>query len=257
LKPFLIRLGTAFGLSVAAALACALPAALRVSASGVATGTTTGRIWIALAAADLLPMLMAVVVLRGAREGLRALAGEGAGLRAWGLALWVALQFVVLTVVGAVLRATTHQHALAAVTHAFAALAVAIGSALVCARIVAIVAAAPPRTRRALLVLLSCLALVAVAAVGMRFLRAVWREPTPSPAAATVVDVLAFGLAALFGSRPSFALRRSIGLLGVPAAVVVFLAGLPVLRDPVLRRAVHDRAPLLAPIVEVPGATPQ
>jgi hypothetical protein len=256
-KPFLIRFGTALGLSAAAALACALPAALRVSASGVAMGTTTGRIWIALAAADLLPMLMAVLVLRGAREGLRALAGEGAGLRAWGLALWGALQFAILTVVGAVLRATTHQHALAAVTYAFAALAVAIASALVCARIVAVVAAASPRTRRVLLVALSCLALIAVAAIGMRFLRAVWREPTPSPAAATVIDVLAFGLAALFGSRPSFALRGPIGVFGVPAAIVVFLVGLPVLRDPALRRAVHDRAPLIAPIVEVPGASPQ
>jgi hypothetical protein len=195
-------------------------------------------------------MIVAVVILRGAREGLRALAGEGAGLRAWGLGLWVAAQFVVLTLVGAFLRAKTHQHALAGVTYAFVALFVAAGSALVCARIVAISGRSPPRVRRALLVSLTALVLLAVAAVGMRFLQAVWHEPAPSAAAATVVDVLAFALAALFASRPAFALRSAIAMVGPGMALAVAILGLPALHEPAVRDAVAERAPLVAPLIE-------
>src|SRR5208283_2583547 len=102
----LVRIGTALGLSAAAALACALPAALRVSSAGGGSGANgTAHAWVALAAAELVPMLVAVLVLRGAREGLRAFTGEGAGLRAWGMAVWVGAQFVSLAAVGAVLRA--------------------------------------------------------------------------------------------------------------------------------------------------------
>jgi hypothetical protein len=245
---FLVRLGTALGLAAAGAMACALPAALRVS-SAASSGTV--RAWVALAAAGLVPMLLAVVVLRGAREGLRAFAGEGAGLRVWGAGMWVATQFVVLAIVGALLRATTHQHALAGVTYAFIALFVAAGSAIVCARVVGILHASSVRTRRILLVALTALALLAVGAVGMRFVRAVWRDPTPSPPAAMVVDVLAFALAALFSSRPSFAPRRAIAVVGPPAAVALLILGVPARKDPALRAAFEDRAPLFAPIVDM------
>jgi hypothetical protein len=247
-----VRIGTALGLAAAGALACALPAALRVSSSASGAGATgTVRAWFALAAAGLVPMLASVVVLRGAREGLRAFTGEGAGLRVWGAGMWVATQFVGLAIVGAVLRATTHQHALAGVTYAFIALFVAAGSAIVCARVVAILRASSVRVRRVLLVVLTALALLAVGAVGMRFARAVWRDPTPSAAAAMVVDVLAFALAALFSSRPSFAPRRAIAVVGPPAAVALLVLGAPARKDPALRAAFADRAPLFAPIVEM------
>jgi hypothetical protein len=205
-------------------------------------------------------MLLAVVVLRGAREGLRAFAGEGAGLRAWGVGVWVAVQFVVLALVGAVLREKTHQHALAGVTYAFVALAVAAGAALACARTVAILRASSPGMRRGLLVVLSGAVLLAVAAVSLRFVRAVWHDPMPSAAAATVVDVLAFALAALFSSRPSFAGRRPIALLGAPVALAVALAGAPASRDAALRGVVDERAPMFAPMVDIgssePGSAP-
>jgi hypothetical protein len=249
--PLLVRIGTALGLSAAAALACALPAALRVSSAGGGSGANgTAHAWVALAAAELVPMMVAVLVLRGAREGLRAFTGEGAVLRAWGIGLWVAVQFVALATVGAALRVTTHQHALAGVTYAFAAFFVAAGSALACARVVAILHASSERSRRLFVVAFTVLALLAVGVVGMRFVRAVWREPTPSAAAATVIDVLAFALAALFASRPSFAPRRALAILGLPAAVALAVLGVPARRDPALRGAVEDRAPLLAPLVD-------
>jgi hypothetical protein len=247
-----VRIGTALGLAALGALACALPAALRVSAAASAAGAgSTVKAWVALAAAGLVPMLAAVVVLRGAREGLRAFTGQGAGLRVWGAVMWVATQFVVLAIAGAVLRATTHQHALAGVTYAFVALFVAAGSAIVCTRVVAILRASTDRTRRILLAALTALALLAVGAVGMRFAQAVWHDATPSAAAATVVDVLAFALAALFSSRPSFAPRRALAMVGPPAAVALLVLGVPARRDPSLRTAFEDRAPLFAPIVDM------
>ncbi len=248
-----MRAGTAVGLSGLASLACALPAALRVS-SGASTGTM--HAWVALAAVGMLPMLLAVIVLRGAREGLRAFAGEGAGLRVWGFGMWVAAQFVVLSVVGAVLREKTHQHALAGVTYAVVALVVALGTAVTCARFVALVRDASPAARRLLLVALTGVALAAVGAVGLRFVRAVWQDPMPSAPAAMVVDVLAFGLAALFASRPSFAPRRVVAFLSAPVALAVALAGAPAARDPGLRGAVDDRAPMFAPMVDLTAPAP-
>jgi hypothetical protein len=240
-------------MSAAGAMACALPAALRVSAAG-----STGMLhaWVALAAVGMGPMLLAVVVLRGAREGLRAFAGEGAALRAWGVGVWVALQFVVLALLGAVLRQNTHQHALAGVTYAFVALGVAAGAAVACARTVVILRASSPSVRKGLLVVLTGAVLLAVGAVSLRFVRAVWQDPMPSAAAATVVDVLAFALAALFSSRPSFARRRPIALLGTPVALAVALAGAPASRDAALRGVVDDRAPMFAPMVDIGSSEP-
>ena len=251
-----VRLGTAIALSVAAAVACALPAALRVSPTAGSAGGGTVHAWMALAAGGLLPMLFAVVVLRGAREGLRAFVGEGAALRAWGVGMWAAMQFVVLSMVGALLRAKTHQHALAGVTYAFVALLVALGAAIVCARIVASLRGSSERSRRILVVALSLLTLTAAGAVGLRFARAVWHDPMPSTAAATVIDVLAFGLAALFSSRPSFASRKTLALLGPPLAIAIvgFAAAAP--RDPALRGAIDDRAPFFASFVDAASSPP-
>src|ERR1019366_4733011 len=129
-----LRFGTAIGLAAAAALACALPAAMRVAAVLGAEGT--GRAWTGLAASALVPMVATVLTLRGAREGLRAFGGPGAELRAYGMALWAVWLVVALALFGSVLRATTHQHALAGVTFAFGELALAVGLALASARVV-------------------------------------------------------------------------------------------------------------------------
>ncbi len=247
-----LRFGTAVGLAAVAAMAASFPAALRVGAGLGDDGT--GRVWTVLASASLVPMVSAVVVLRGAREGLRAFGGPGAELRAYGVALWTASLLVTLTVLGSILRATTHQHALAGVTFAFGALAAAIGLALGCARIVAILRSATAQVRGVLALALAMGAFAALGAIGMRFLHAASHEPGSAPAAGMVVDVLAFSLAAVFATRRSLASRRAVAVVGPPIAVAIAALGFSSLGDAPLRAAIDDRAPAFAAVVDpLPG----
>lgn len=247
-----LRFGTAVGLAAAAAMAGALPAALRVGAGLGQDGT--GRVWTALAAASLVPMVVAVVVLRGAREGLRAFGGPDAELRAYGVALWAASLLVALTLLGAVLRATTHQHALAGVTFAFGAVGVAVGLALACVRVVAILRGVSAGARRGVALVLAMAAFAAIGAIGMGFLHAASQEPASAPARGMVVDLLAFSLAAVFAARRSLASRRAVAVLGPPVAVAIMALGISALRDAPLRAAIDDRAPAFASVVDqVPG----
>jgi hypothetical protein len=233
-------------------MAGALPAALRVGA-GLGQDAT-GRAWTGLAAASLAPMVGAVVVLRGAREGLHAFGGPGAELRAYGVVLWAGSLLAAFALLGSVLRATTHHHALAGVTFAFVAVAVAAGLALLCVRIVAILRQAPARVRRSVALTLGGCLLVALGGIGMRFLHAASQEPTSAPAAGMVVDVLAFSLAAVFAARRSLASRRAVALLGPPVAVAIAALGFSALGDASLRTAIDDRAPAFATLVDyVPG----
>ncbi|HEX3342934.1 MAG TPA: hypothetical protein VHS09_00125, partial [Polyangiaceae bacterium] len=242
---FVVRFGTAVGLGAIAALAAAVPATLRVS-SVAAGGAATWRVWFALAAAALVPMVAAVVVLRGAREGLRAFAGPGAGLRAAGAGLWLAALLVGLTLFGRVLRASTHQHALAGVTFAFGALFYAAGSAVVCGRVVSLARGAPEFARRGLLLILGTAAVLALVYVGLRFVHGASHDAASYGAAGTVVDVLAFGLAAFFASRRSLVARRAIAMVGPPIAVVVVALGVTALRTSSMRDAVSEAAPVFA-----------
>jgi hypothetical protein len=249
---FVVRFGTAVGLGVLAALVGAVPATLRVASVAGDGGAGPGRVWLALAAAALAPMLAAVVVLRGAREGLRAFAGPGAGLRALGIALWLASLLVGLTFFGSVLRAETHQHALAGVTFAFGALAFSVASAVVCARLVSIARGAPAFGRRALVFVAGTMAVLALAFVGLRFLHAASHDAASYGAAGTVVDVLAFALAAFFASHRALRGRRAFALLGPPVAVVVVALGVLTLRGaPLLRDAIGESAPAFAPVVDL------
>ncbi len=237
-----VRFGTAVGVGTAAALVCALPATSRVAA---AVESTEGlpRVWIALAAAALLPMIAAVVVLRGAREGLRPYADTDVGLRAFGVALWAASLLVTFTLFGGVLRATTHQHALAGVTFAFGAAALAIASAVACARVVAILRAASPALRNALGGLLALVAMAALAFVAARFLGAVAKDAQSAVAGGTVVDVLAFTIVALFAAHPSLSLQRPIAFVGAPIALLIAIMGIVTLQDAPLLVAIDERAP--------------
>jgi hypothetical protein len=247
-----VRFGTAVGMAVLASLACAGPAAMRVSSAVADTGPGPPRVWLALAAAALAPMVAAIIVLRGAREGLRAFGGASAGPRAFGIGLWLASMFVAMSLLGSVLRATTHHHALAGVTFAFGALALAVASAVVCARITGILRTASPPLRRAIVLGLGGVAFVAIAWVGLRFARAVSHDPTSTAAAGTVIDVLAFALAALFASRQTLVARRVLALVGPPVAVVVAAFGLTTLRgEPSVRDAIEGRAPAFAPVAEI------
>jgi hypothetical protein len=257
-----LRLGTAVGLAAAASLACVLPATMRVAAASPEGAT---RVWIGLGAAALGPMVAAVLVLRGAREGLRAFglrapagpesewapSNEAADRRAYGIVLWLASLLVLLSVYGSVLRATTHHHALAGVTYAIGALALAVGSAIGCARIVAILAGASDGVRRAGGAVLAVVTAAALAWVAVRFLRAASVDAASATAAATVVDVLAFSLAAGFAARPSFAGRRALALVGPPVALTILVLGVVSLLSASLRGAIDERAPAFSAVVDL------
>lgn len=243
-----LRVGGAVGAAALATFACVVPAAMRV-ASTPELGTL--QAWAALFAAALGPMVAAVVVLRGAREGLRAFAGSGAELRAFGVGLWVATMLIGLTIFGSVLRATTHHHGLAGVTFAFVALAMAVGDALVCARIMGIARRLPERPRRLVLIAIAIAVGIILFAVGVRFVRAASHDAASYAAAGTVVDVLAFALAAVFASRPWLARRRMLPVLGPPIALVIAILGVIALRDPPVYDAVSAQAPAFLPVADL------
>lgn len=244
----LLRVGNAVGAGALATLACVVPAAMRVAST---EGPGTMSAWAALFAAAVGPMVGAVVVLRGAREGLRAFAGPSAGLRAFGVGLWMATMLVGLSIFGSVLRATTHHHALAGVTFAFVAVFMAVGVALVVARVVAIAKGMPERARRVLLTALALAVGIILFAVGVRFVRAASHDDASYAAAGTVVDVLAFALAAVFASRAWFARRRAVSLFGPPFALIVTILGVVALREPTVYQAVSTRAPAFLPVADV------
>ena len=239
---WVLHLGTAVGLAALAALVCALPATLRVAAA-VAGTEGAPRVSVALSAAAFGPMIASIVVLRGARESLRAFVGPGLELRAFGVFLWLGLLLVIFSILGSLLRAKTHHHALAGVTFAFLALAIAIATALVCTRVVAILRHASAKTARALGGVLAGGTLVVILGIGIRFLQATARDPESAGAAAVVVDVLAFAMCAGFAARPTFVNRRALALVGPPIAVAIIALGISALRDRPLRAAIDDHAP--------------
>jgi len=246
----LLRAGGAVGAGAGAAILCVLPAALRVASRGEPGAATA---LVSLAACALVPMIASIAVLRGAREGLRAFAGPDAGLRAFGVGLWLATLLVGLSLFGSVLRASTHHHALAGVTYAFGALAFAVADALVCARVMVIARAMPDRGRRILLLALAVAVGILLFAVGVRFVRAASKDDASFAAAGTVVDVLAFILAAIFAARIRPTWRRPLALVGPPVAVMVAVVGILELRDAAVHDAVVDRAPAFAPAADVLG----
>jgi hypothetical protein len=238
-------LGTAVSLSALASLACSIPATTRVSAS-VAHIHGPARVWVALAAAALVPMLLAILVLRIAREGLRAFGGAGWQLRAYGAALWLTSLLIELSLFGRLLRATTHHHALAGVAFAFGALAMAMASGLGSVRLVAILNAASRVWRFLVGSVVALSALGALGWVAFGLSRAASRDEASAAAAATVVDTLAFALGAVLAAAPSLVRRRALALVGSPIALVIAALGLSILRDAALCQAIDRRAPMFA-----------
>jgi hypothetical protein len=244
-----LQLGALLGITTAGALVSTVPAMWRVSAavSGVAPVV---RAWAALIAAVLGPMALSIVVLRNARQTLRLFVWPGDRLRAFGLALWFLLLWVSLALFGSVLRATTHHHALAGVTYACGALAIAFGWGLVCGRLVAMLRSVSPPVRRWAVRGIGAALLLATGYVGLRFLAVVWKDPSSSQAGSTVVDVLAFMLAALAGSLDWRAVWRPLAIVGPPLALFLGALGATTLRDPPVHHAIVEHAPAFVPAAD-------
>jgi hypothetical protein len=242
----LVRVGSGIGAAVIATAIAVLPATLRLSGNADAS---TLQIWTALIALEMIPMVVAVLVLRQARVGLRAFAGPDASVKAVGVVAWLLLLFAVLVPFGATLRATTHHHALAGVTYALGAVVVALGLAVVCARVTRIVSGfeAPGRRAAAIFGVGTIILAVVVAAFRLS------RSPAASaPLGAALVDVLAFALAALFASRAAFADRPRLAVVGPPTAAILVVIGVSALRGATgISGALADHAPAFDPIASV------
>jgi hypothetical protein len=239
-SPFL-RFGTALGAGVLAAMVVAIPATTRTLAA--APDVSTLRAWGGLAAAALGPAVLAVLVLRSTRVGLRAFTGPHVGLRVLGVLLWLLLLFELLARFGAVLHATTHHHALAGVTYALVAVAIAIGLAVLCARLVSIIGARSDGTRRLLGLGLGAIVVAGIVLVAVRFARTFGGTPV----AGTIVDLFAFGIATVFASRLAFAEKRVLALVGPPICGILLFAGVSSLRGSAsLDDAIARRAPAFA-----------
>ncbi len=236
---FVTRLGSVFGAGALAALAASMPAATRVARAADGRFGVTG-VWLALAASALVPMIVAVAILRGARRGADSLAGDAPTPRALGAAIWAFAATLTLMAFGAALRATTHHHALAGATYALVGIVVVAALALLTARLVAVASGWPPLAQRAILGALALLLLGALVLVSTRVSR------TSPPAALLLVDVLAAFIAAGIAAGPALATSRVFAALGPPLAVIVLVLGLGGLRGaPKVPAAVRTHAPLL------------
>src|SRR5258706_15175327 len=103
-----VRFGAVVGAGVLAAAIATIPAGMRVAPT--VPGEVPLDVWLTLAACAMPPAIVAVAILRGAREGLRAFGGPQASASAFGFVLWLFATFGVMVILGAVLRATTHHH---------------------------------------------------------------------------------------------------------------------------------------------------
>lgn len=243
-------IATAVGVSAPAVLACSLPAALRVS-EGVAAAPAASRVWLALAVSALVPMMCAIFVVRGAREGLRAFAGPRARVRAFGAGIFLSGMFVGLSVFGTALRATTHNRALAGVTFAMGGFALVVGITVISGRIAVLFEQASATGRAVAGVGIALVVGAALSWTVLRFASVAARDAASSMFPGIVLDLLAFTLAALFAARPTFAERRSLAVAGPAVALLVVAWGVSALRDPAIHAAIQERAPAFAPLADL------
>src|SRR5688572_26474112 len=127
------RTGEACLLALGVAALSAVPAALRTARAG---GSPLDGLLVA--SALLLPLvLLAVVLLRGAERGFRALAGRSPERAlGFGIALWIGLAALGLAVLGTALKATTNHRGLGGTTFGVLGLAILTGTAVVAHRLV-------------------------------------------------------------------------------------------------------------------------
>jgi hypothetical protein len=203
-----------------------VPAALRASGAG-------GGFFDALLAGMgvLLPLvLVALLLTRAAGRGFRQLVGtEPRRPVVLGLALWLALATPLLVGLGAFLKATTHHRGLAGATFGVLGLALVAGAALCAQRLVGLGRTLVQRGVKPWIpalagAALGMLPLVSVAVpLGHR-----GDDPGGPAVRAAILDgaivVVATALAAV--TNLGAQLRRAARLGGVPAAVVVIVAGL-------------------------------
>jgi len=239
---WLLRFGGVVGAGALGSALAAAPAALRLEAT-LGSCTPIGA-WPFLFGISIVPMSLAVVGLRRARIGLRALGRSDGVAPGVMLLAWLGSCFVALTLLGAVLRSRTHHRALGGVTFALAAFVVALGLALVIARIGSLVQKASPSLRWAL-------GALGMAVLGLAVMKARHQLGDAAPFSATegakLVDGLAFALSAFIASGHPFVHRRALALVGPPLAAIILILGVSSWHTcPALGEALGEQAPMFA-----------
>jgi hypothetical protein len=250
--PWLHRAGSVLGAGAVAASLAAVPASLRIAHD--ASVPLLGA-WLAVVACAMLPAIAFVAILRGARRGLQAFAGPDAPLVFVAGIAWCASTFAALAAFGAVLRATTHHHALAGVTFALGGLALGFAFFVLARRFVAIARAVSPRARYAWGGLVVGGASAALLMAALRLVSSGPAQPPLSPtASAVLVDLLAFAIAVGFLSRRAFARAAWLARAGIPLAVGLFvLGGAMLFQSSTVRTQLRERAPVFAPVAGLLG----
>lgn len=242
-----VRFGSLVGVSLLAAFVASAPAALRLWGASETSGA-----WIALAALEVIPLMLAIAIFRRTRGGLRSLSGAHAPEHSLAAAVWLLAMVLLLSLIGAVLRATTHNRPLAGVTFAIAATVAGLALVPTSARIVEIALGWLHHGAKTRLLCAVVLAAACASLIALRLVHALPAEAELSaPASAIVVDLSAFALAAIIGSSAELAARRSLAVIGPPAAVVLLafgchrivassaLSSIIVERGPIFTAAVH------------------
>jgi FtsH-binding integral membrane protein len=233
-----MRVGYIVAGGVISAVASSFPAALRMGEEGSASRALEQ--WIVLSALATPIGVAAVAVLRRARVGLRLLMGNKGHLLAIGVLWWSVVELGLLSMFGAVLRKTTHHHALAGVT--FAAFAVVSGLliGIFAHRTTAILARGGPNLERMGVAIAGGAAFVVIMLVGVRTSRAEGLHT-----AAALVDALALAVMSTITSSRAFTRFRPMAIAGVPVAVLLLMIGLTTLRfDPQVRESLMEAAPV-------------
>jgi hypothetical protein len=243
--PLVTRVGRTVGKGVVTAVASTLPAALRMGDEPSVLRALEQ--WLVLSAVSTPLAIATVLVIRRARIGLNVLAGDRGSLLALGVLWWSIIELSLLSVFGAVLRKTTHQHALAGVTFAGFAVVTGIVVALFAARTTGLLARGGLRAQRNALLAAGAAAFIVVMVVGVRTSRAEGLHT-----AAALVDLLALAVTATVASSRAFDRYRPLAIGGVPAAILVLMIGLTTLRfDPKLQDSLTETAPVHAAIIDL------
>ncbi|HVH45145.1 MAG TPA: hypothetical protein VM925_22485 [Labilithrix sp.] len=238
--PIRQRMGFIVGGGVAAAVVSSLPASLRASGEG-SVGLALEQ-WLVLSAVSTPLAVATVAVLRRARVGLRLLMGERASLLALGVLWWSVIQLGLLSVFGALLRKTTHHHALAGVTFAMFAVMSGILVALFARRATTMLARGGPGAEQIGLRIAAGCACVGIVVVGLRTSRAEGLQTT-----AAIVDALVLVSTSLIASSRWILRWKQISIVGIPLAVVLIVIGLTTLGfDPAVQKRLTETSPMFS-----------
>ena len=231
--------GVAFG-SLLAAIFGALPAVMRMG-SNVPTV-------LMLVAVLIVPAALLTSLFIFARQTLRSFATDSETLVA-SLLLWGSAMALSGTVVGMVLRATTHHWALSAVTFSLAMLCAAPVLALFVGRIATLAAVSVPRLR-AYMAVSGVSFIVTLIALSVRI------GHGNRGTAAVVLDITAWIVGALLGSTPILREGHQVRIMSYvapPLCVVVALVGLT-LASPGRVDVAKTHAPAFGALLQsVPG----